>query len=196
MKNFKKEGFKKGAKDFGGKPKFKGGSYGNDKRSSGGRDGSGRDRESFPAVCSTCKKNCTVPFKPNDAKPVLCSACFGMQKTRDEQGGNRDAYQRSGRPDYTKMPREDRPARHDPSRGQHEKDMVDIKRQLETLESRLNRVLDLLSPPKPPTKQKPAEETEAPVTEVKKERKPKTAKKIAKKATKKIAKKVARKTKK
>ncbi len=28
------------------------------------------------AICSRCKKECEVPFKPSSSKPVLCSDCF------------------------------------------------------------------------------------------------------------------------
>ncbi|MDA3836463.1 MAG: hypothetical protein PF542_02470 [Nanoarchaeota archaeon] len=35
-----------------------------------------RPRESHAAVCDKCKKDCTVPFKPTQGKPVLCGDCF------------------------------------------------------------------------------------------------------------------------
>jgi CxxC-x17-CxxC domain-containing protein len=28
------------------------------------------------AVCSNCKKECEVPFKPKDGRPVYCKECF------------------------------------------------------------------------------------------------------------------------
>lgn len=31
---------------------------------------------SFPAVCTNCKKNITVPFKPDPARAVYCKECF------------------------------------------------------------------------------------------------------------------------
>ena len=33
-------------------------------------------REMFPAVCAECGKSTTVPFKPNDEKPVYCKDCY------------------------------------------------------------------------------------------------------------------------
>ncbi len=34
------------------------------------------EREMFPAVCAECGKSTTVPFKPNDEKPVFCKDCY------------------------------------------------------------------------------------------------------------------------
>jgi CxxC-x17-CxxC domain-containing protein len=33
-------------------------------------------REMHKAVCSKCKKECEVPFKPTEGKPVYCRECF------------------------------------------------------------------------------------------------------------------------
>jgi CxxC-x17-CxxC domain-containing protein len=33
-------------------------------------------REMHQAVCAECGADCTVPFKPNGEKPVLCRDCF------------------------------------------------------------------------------------------------------------------------
>ena len=33
-------------------------------------------REMFPAVCATCGKETTVPFRPSGDKPVYCRECF------------------------------------------------------------------------------------------------------------------------
>ena len=37
-------------------------------------------REMHKVVCSECKKECEVPFKPTEGKPVYCRECF--QKRR------------------------------------------------------------------------------------------------------------------
>ncbi|MEK6899039.1 MAG: CxxC-x17-CxxC domain-containing protein [Nanoarchaeota archaeon] len=53
----------------------------------GDRGGFGRDSrpmEMHTAICSNCKKECQVPFKPTGSKPVFCSDCF-----RQEGGNNR-----------------------------------------------------------------------------------------------------------
>lgn len=33
-------------------------------------------RPMYPAVCSTCGVETTVPFAPTSGKPVLCRSCF------------------------------------------------------------------------------------------------------------------------
>lgn len=49
----------------------------------GGREsrrGFGRRRSEPPTmhkvVCDECKKDCEVPFKPTEGKPIYCSDCF------------------------------------------------------------------------------------------------------------------------
>ena len=50
----------------------------------GNRDGGGFRRNNFnsgpremhKAICSECKKECEVPFKPTEGKPVYCRECF------------------------------------------------------------------------------------------------------------------------
>lgn len=46
----------------------------------GGRGGFDRDNrrpsQSFPAVCSKCGKDCTIPFRPSAGRPVYCNDCF------------------------------------------------------------------------------------------------------------------------
>jgi len=49
----------------------------------GGNRGGGFDRgprEMHKAICAECKKECEVPFKPTEGKPVYCRECF--QKRR------------------------------------------------------------------------------------------------------------------
>ncbi len=33
-------------------------------------------REMHKAVCSDCKQDCEVPFKPAEGKPVYCKECY------------------------------------------------------------------------------------------------------------------------
>jgi CxxC-x17-CxxC domain-containing protein len=39
-------------------------------------------REMHKAVCSECKKECEVPFKPTEGKPVFCRECFAKKPKR------------------------------------------------------------------------------------------------------------------
>ncbi|MBM3231817.1 DNA-directed RNA polymerase [Candidatus Pacearchaeota archaeon] len=76
--------------------------FGGERRSFGGprRFGGGQrrfnsgPREMHKAVCSECKQECEVPFKPTEGRPVLCLNCF--KKKRESEGGgfhrnNRDS---------------------------------------------------------------------------------------------------------
>ncbi len=37
-------------------------------------------REMHKAVCSVCKQDCEVPFKPTEGKPVYCKECYAKHK--------------------------------------------------------------------------------------------------------------------
>jgi CxxC-x17-CxxC domain-containing protein len=37
-------------------------------------------REMHKAICADCKKECEVPFKPRDDRPVYCRDCFPKHK--------------------------------------------------------------------------------------------------------------------
>ena len=37
-------------------------------------------REMHKAVCSECKQECEVPFKPTEGKPVYCKECYRKKK--------------------------------------------------------------------------------------------------------------------
>ena len=57
-------------------------------RSSPRRDGPRRGgfrrdfgpREMHKAVCSECKQECDVPFKPTEGKPVYCKECYAKHR--------------------------------------------------------------------------------------------------------------------
>jgi len=66
----------------------------------GGRGGRGRDRdrgrdrrserhEMHEAVCDKCGKDCEVPFKPTQGKPLYCSDCF---KDKSREAGSRSEF--------------------------------------------------------------------------------------------------------
>ena len=37
-------------------------------------------REMHKAICADCKKECEVPFKPREDRPVYCRDCFSKHK--------------------------------------------------------------------------------------------------------------------
>ncbi|MFA4946377.1 MAG: CxxC-x17-CxxC domain-containing protein [Candidatus Micrarchaeia archaeon] len=45
-------------------------------------------REMHTAVCSDCGKECQVPFKPTDGRPVYCGECFRKHKPPSRGGGS------------------------------------------------------------------------------------------------------------
>jgi CxxC-x17-CxxC domain-containing protein len=72
------------------------------------------------AICAQCGKPCEVPFKPTSGRPVYCNDCFGSKK---ETGGNRDRGGFGG----------------NASKGNDH----DLKRQLEMLNSKMDRLINV-----------------------------------------------------
>lgn len=65
--------------------------------SRGFNDRSFNDKPSFTATCAECGDSCTVPFKPNGKKPVLCSNCFGGNtKSHDKPFQKKGPYKPAG----------------------------------------------------------------------------------------------------
>lgn len=202
MKNFKTGGRERekersfgGRPGFGGRSNFSGGNRGNSSFSGRGDRPERREStsEMFSATCTACGKSCEVPFKPTGDRPVFCRDCFGKQNE-----GGREVRTESPRREFT---RDSRP----PSREERapayvatrpDNSLNDIKRQLTTLESKLNRILDLINPPLPAKKAEAAPTISTPtveVTLVPKVRKAKTVAPIVKKvAAKKVVKKKAK----
>lgn len=204
MNNFNNRGGSKGGHGkprggndrggFGGRGKFGGDRRGDDRRGGDRRERDDRPMQKFSAMCDSCHKKCEVPFRPSGDKPVYCSDCFG-KKNQDgprDRGGDRSPR------------REERPSHAKPSRDeQYDKggiELVEIKRQLATIESRLNRILDVLNPPTAPQKKEKREKPAKAVVDVvalsesiDKATKPVAVKKVVKKTAKKAAKKTAKK---
>ena len=85
------------------------------------QDRDNRERAMYKAICADCNKECEVPFRPSQDRPVYCKECFSKRKVgssfkpgRDnkphERGGDRPhpfaKYQRNEnrRPDDRKRP--------------------------------------------------------------------------------------------
>jgi len=58
------------------------------------RGGDRGNREMFKTTCSNCGKECEVPFRPTNGKPVYCSECFEKMGN----GGRSDAPRNDFRP--------------------------------------------------------------------------------------------------
>ncbi len=140
-----------GRRDFGGNRGGRGG-FG------GGFDRDAGHREMFSAVCSNCGKDCQVPFKPSNGKPVYCSECF------EKMNGGRDSRRSESKPQV-------------PSFDQN-------KARFDAMDTKLDRILNILAPTPTPTvveeKIEPASVKDSGET---KEIKPEKAKKVIKKAS-------------
>jgi CxxC-x17-CxxC domain-containing protein len=141
MNNFKKSGFRPGGGSSGGRPKF-----GHDKkfgsRFGGAREKNGRPLELFRAVCSDCGKNCEVPFRPMKDKPVYCLNCFGKQRHVPGRNSNGmdpvpGGFERDARPQSAHQP--------EYQRAQNDGGIDALKRQMTFLESKIDRILDIMS---------------------------------------------------
>lgn len=98
--------------------------------------------EMFSAICASCGDPCQVPFKPNGLKQVFCNSCFnkGGEKPAYEPAGNRfskPGFDRkpSFNPDRDRDRREFRPSG---------SDQPSNKAQLDRIEAKLEKILDLL----------------------------------------------------
>jgi len=115
--------------------------------------------EMHSAICNNCGKECQVPFQPTSGKPVYCSNCFSEKR-------GFDARRLEGRTPQRPHFEENRPINTGIS-----------KDQLEALNSKLDKILQLLTPAAPEEKTVVAE----PVAPVVDEEKPKKKKKVSKK---------------
>jgi CxxC-x17-CxxC domain-containing protein len=134
------------------------GGFGGGRSSFGGGRGFDRGpREMFKTTCSNCGKECEVPFRPTNGKPVYCSECF-------EKMGN------GGRSDSRR-----------PERNDFRAPGFDQKAQFDALNAKLERIISLLEPKK--VKSTSIEMViPNPVAEKVKEVKAPKAKKVAKKS--------------
>ncbi len=96
-----------------------------------GRPNTDGPRELFKAQCSNCKNECDVPFKPNGMKPVFCQNCFKRDEDRDARG----SFQKR---DFNT------PRSYAPASQSNDHRIDDLKRQMMTLDSKLDRVLQML----------------------------------------------------
>lgn len=149
-------GDNRGTRSFGGDRGGRGGFGGRGRDFGGNRGGfggRGGDREMFSTVCSECGKECRVPFRPTNGKPVYCSDCF------EKVNGGRDS-RRPERNDFAP-----RPQGNDQS-----------KTQLDAINAKLDKILNILAP----TSVVEAVEEKV-VSEIKPEKAKKVVKKVASK---------------
>lgn len=102
----------------------RGGGFGRN-RDRGGRSNFRRDdrREvtMTRVVCDGCGKSCEVPFKPTAGKPVFCNECFRGQPRNQDRDSKRDFSNKS-----------------------NNESGIDIKKQFEILNSKLDKLVSLI----------------------------------------------------
>jgi len=150
MADFKKGGFGGGKPNFKksfGRPSFEGrssfkrdggGDRGGFRGGNGGSDrrGDSQKPQMYSATCSECAKKCEVPFKPSPDRPVLCSDCFNLRK---------DFPQKDGPRRETAVYRKDAPNDYAPRQtSQPDSRFEDLKRQVEAMNAKLDKVLSLV----------------------------------------------------
>ena len=111
---------------------------------SGGSSNRGFDREGdrdlrprttmHEAICSSCGKNCEVPFRPTGDKPVYCRECFSGAGVSNNAG----RFNKKERRDFS--PISSVPARTS-SQAQNSEGGDSIKKELEALNSKLERLI-------------------------------------------------------
>ena len=135
-----------------------------------GRDSSERP-QMHEAVCDNCGKNCEVPFKPTSGKPIFCSNCFEKNRgSEGERSGGRN-FERStnfeDRPMFQAVcdncknackvpfqPRGDKPIycsscfenKDNNITRRGDQSQPNYKEQFEALNTKLDKILKLLSP--------------------------------------------------
>lgn len=122
-----------------------GGGFGGGKSFGGSRGGSrfgGRDsapQQMHQAVCADCGNKCEVPFRPTGDKPVYCRDCFSKKGGgRSDSAPRRDFGDSAPRRDFNNRPSAQ------PSFGGGE-GMGEVKRQLEALNSKLDKLVQSLA---------------------------------------------------
>lgn len=122
MRDFKRGGFR----DNKGPGGFRRSGFGRPDR--GERFDSGRGRgQMYDAICSQCGKNCQIPFQPTGQRPVYCKECFGGSKS--QASGPRRDFESSQKVSDTRID--------------------DLKRQLDSVHSKLDKIVQLLQSQEP-----------------------------------------------
>ena len=147
MGDFKKRSSFGGGRDDKRGGGFRGSSFGGgSKFGRGGAGGGFRQSEMFSTTCAECRKSCEVPFRPNGEKPVYCSDCFR------NKGGSSDFPQRESRGrDFPKW-EFSQPARPQFDGG----NTADLKKQLESMSSKLDRLMEMVMKNSAPVAQESA----------------------------------------
>lgn len=111
-----------------------GGERGFGRRDFGGSSEGGRP-QMHKAICSSCGRECELPFKPTGERPVYCRDCFAKNGGGEKRSFGRDDRNSAPRPSFNKSNEENRA-----SSASNET--------LNAINSKLDRILRLLEPQK------------------------------------------------
>ncbi len=111
-------------------------------RNAGEYNGGERREMKFQATCSECNKTCEVPFRPNGSKPVYCKDCFGAKKGAHSHGGNDTApkFEKRDFGGHAHGARDERPQQ----APQRDSRIDELKSQVDSMQSKLDRILRTL----------------------------------------------------
>ncbi len=100
----------------------------------------------FKATCASCGNICEVPFRPNGNKPVYCNDCFAKKggpaagaRPSFERPAYKPAFKPGFKPSFNKPSFNSAPR---PDNGLNE-----VKKQLESLNFKLDQLLETLAKP-------------------------------------------------
>lgn len=145
MADFKKFGGNKGRvgntfnRGSGGRPSFGGGKQ-------DFRGGDRGEREMFKATCAECGRPCEVPFRPSGDRPVYCKDCFqAMGGPAAQNRGDRNGQGgRDSRAPFEPFQRREAPTRPQIQGSGEDKRLDDLKIQLATAISKLDKLINIL----------------------------------------------------
>lgn len=98
----------------------------------------------FKAICTTCGAGCEVPFRPDGQKPVLCRDCYAAKNSFEPGGQKREGNDRGASYGAKAAPAYERYA---PKAAPAAVDLSGLMKRIDTLEHKLNQVLDLIQTP-------------------------------------------------
>lgn len=75
----------------------------------GRQDNSFRERVLHKAICADCNKECEVPFKPSQDRPVYCKDCFAKRKGGGTFKERADTRSYEERPEHVRSGHFDKP---------------------------------------------------------------------------------------
>ncbi|MDO8620249.1 MAG: hypothetical protein Q7R64_02780 [bacterium] len=146
-------------KDFKHNSKFGGGNKGGDRGGFSGGNRFGKKnwdgpKEMHKAVCAKCQKTCEVPFRPSGDRPVYCHDCFDKTKSNTPTGN-------FSRNEGDNFPKRDfnAPPTSRPDGNTNNRQIEDIKRQLDVVIAKLDRLLQKVEGSKKESVPPPAKES-------------------------------------